>query len=205
MTYNAVQLVDYFCQNDNIMLSKMNPKISVIFLAVFAVAMTRLIPHWPNVTAVAAIAIFGGATLKNSFSAVIIPLTAIFFSDLIINNTFYSAYYEGFVLFGDSAAWIYSAFILMTVIAHFSIKSFKSAPIVSTTLISTLLFFVLTNIGAWLSSPFYTQDVAGLILAFEAGLPFVLNSLLGNLFFVGLFFYGYSVVTEKKTQWLFVK
>ena len=65
----------------------MNPKISVIFLAVFAVAMTRLIPHWPNVTAVAAIAIFGGATLKNSFSAVIIPLTAIFFSDLIINNS----------------------------------------------------------------------------------------------------------------------
>lgn len=187
------------------MLSKMNPKFSVIFITVFAVAMTRLIPHWPNVTAVAAIAIFGGATLRNSFAAVLIPLTAIFFSDLIINNTFYSGYYEGFVLFGNSAAWIYAAFILMTVIAHFSIKSFKALPIVSTTALSTILFFVLTNIGAWLSSPFYAQDLGGLMLALEAGLPFVLNSLLGNFFFVGVFFYGYSVATEKKVQWLFVK
>ncbi|MGB0805227.1 MAG: DUF6580 family putative transport protein [Salibacteraceae bacterium] len=183
----------------------MNPKISIIFLTVFAVAMTRLIPHWPNVTAVAAVAIFGGATLRNSLSAVLIPLTAIFFSDLIINNTVYSAYYEGFVLFGNSAAWIYAGFILMTVMSHFTIKSFKATPIISTTVLSTLLFFVLTNIGAWLSSPFYAQDVSGLLLAFEAGLPFVLNSLLGNLFFVGVFFYGYSLATEKKVQWLFVK
>lgn len=188
-----------------IMLSKMNPKVSVIFLTVFAVAMTRLIPHWPNVTAVAAVAIFGGATLRNSLQAVLIPVTAIFFSDLIINNTFYSAYYEGFVLFGDSAAWIYSAFILMTVLSHFTIKSFKATPIVSTTVLSTILFFFLTNTGAWLSSPFYSKDLTGLLTAYEAGLPFVLNSLLGNLFFVGIFFYTYSVASEKKVQWLFTK
>ncbi len=183
----------------------MNPKISIIFITVFAVAMSRLIPHWPNVTAVAAIAIFGGATLRNSFAAVLVPISAIFLSDLIINNTFYSAYYEGFVLFGDSAGWIYGAFILMTVLAHFSIKSFKVAAIISTTVLSTLLFFFLTNTGAWLSSPFYVKDASGLLLAYEAGLPFLLNSLLGNLFFVGVFFYGYSFVTEKKAQWLLAK
>lgn len=187
------------------MLSKMNPKISIIFITVFAVAMSRLLPHWPNVTAVAAVAIFGGAMLRNSFAAVLIPLSAIFFSDLIINNVFYSEYYNGFVLFGHSAGWIYAAFILMAVIAHFSIKSFKALPIISTTVLSTFLFFVLTNTGAWMFSPFYSQDMAGLLLAFEAGLPFLLNSLLGNLFFVGVFFYGYSIATEKQVKWLFVK
>ena len=168
-------------------------------------AMSRLLPHWPNVTAVAAIAIFGGATLRNSLAAVLIPLTAIFFSDLIINNIFYSEYYNGFVLFGDSAGWIYASFILMAVIAHFGIKNFKALPIVSTTVLSTFLFFVLTNIGAWMISPFYSQDMAGLLLAFEAGLPFLLNSLLGNVFFVGVFFYAYSLAMEKNVQWLFVK
>lgn len=183
----------------------MNPKVSIIFLSVFAIGMSRLIPHWPNVTAVAAAAIFGGAALRNSLSAVLIPVLAIFFSDLIINNTVYSSYYEGFVLFGNSAGWIYAGFILMTVIAHFGIKSFKVAPIVSTTVISTLLFFILTNTGAWMSSPFYSQDMSGLLLAYEAGLPFLLNSLLGNLFFVGVFFYGYSKAVERNVQWLTIK
>lgn len=187
------------------MLSKMNPKVSIIFITVFAVAMSRLIPHWPNVTAVAAVAIFGGATLRNSLAAILIPVSAIFLSDLIINNTFYSAYYEGFVLFGDSAGWIYASFILMAVIAHFSIKSFKALPIVATTVVSTVLFFLLTNTGAWLSSPFYTKDLSGLLMAYEAGLPFVLNSLLGNLFFVGVFFYGYAKAVEKNVQWIAVK
>jgi hypothetical protein len=187
------------------MLSKMNPKFSVIFFAVFAVAMTRIIPHWPNVTAVAAIAIFGGATLRNSLAAVLLPLTAIFFSDLIINNVFYAEYYDSFVLFGTSSGWIYAAFILMTVISHFSIKSFKTGRIISVTALSTILFYVLTNFGAWLYSPMYTQDMSGLMLALEAGLPFVLNSLLSNLFFVGVFFYGYSLATEKKVTWLFAK
>ena len=93
----------------------------------------------------------------------------------------------------------------MTVLAHFSIKSFKVSSILGTTIVSTILFFVLTNTGAWLANPFYTQDFSGLLLAFEAGLPFALNSLLGNLFFVGVFFYGYSIVLEKKVQWLFVR
>ena len=187
------------------MLSKMSPKISIIFFTVFAVAMSRIIPHWPNVTAVAAMAIFGGATLRNSFAAVLIPLSAIFFSDLIINNVFYAEYYDSFVFFGASAGWIYAAFILMTVLSHLTIKSFKVTPIISTTVLSTILFFGLTNFGTWLHSPFYTQDMAGLLLAFEAGIPFVLNSLFSNLFFAGLFFYGYSVATEKKVEWLFVK
>lgn len=183
----------------------MNPKVSIIFITVFAVAMSRLIPHWPNVTAVAAIAIFGGATLRNSVAAILIPVSAIFLSDLIINNTFYSAYYDGFVLFGNSAGWIYGAFILMTVIAHFGIKAFKVSSILSVTVLSTLLFFFLTNTGSWLSSPLYVQDASGLLLAYEAGLPFLLNSLLGNLFFVGVFFYGYSFVVEKNTQKAIIK
>lgn len=187
------------------MITKMNTKAPIIFVAIFMVAMSRLIPHWPNVTAVAAIAIFGGATLRNSFWAILIPLLAIFLSDLIINNIFYSAYYYNqFVLFGNSAAWIYAAYILITVSGHYLITSFKIGNIFSTTLFCTLLFFLLTNTGSWLGSPFYTQDFSGLLLSFEAGLPFAINSLLGNLFFVGVFFYGYALLWQKKTKWIFI-
>jgi len=186
-------------------MSKMNPKISILFIAVFAIAMSRLMPHWPNFTAVGAAAIFGGATIRKSWVAILIPLSAIFVSDLIINNLFYSAYYDGFVLFGASASWIYAGFILMTVMAHFSIKSFKSLPIIGTAVAGSTIFFVLTNFGAWIGNPLYTQDAAGLLMAYEAGLPFVLNSMFANVLFSGMLFGAYYVALEQKTEWLFVK
>lgn len=188
-----------------IMLSKMNPKISILFIAVFAVAMTRLIPHWPNFTAVGAIAIFGGAAFKNSFKAILIPLAAIFISDLIINNVLYSAYYEGFVFFGNSAAWIYSGFILMAVIAHFSINNFKALPIIGSAVFGSFIFYGLTNFGAWMYNPLYSQDMSGLLVAYEAGLPFLLNSMFANILFSGVLFSAYYVATEKEVSWLFVK
>jgi len=187
------------------MMSKMNPKASIIFITILLVAMTRIIPHWPNVTAVGAIAIFGGATLRNSWSAILVPLAAIFISDLLINNIFYSAYYEGFVFFGQASAWIYSAFILMAVMAHFSITSFKALPIIGTALSGSVLFFALTNFGAWMGSPIYSQDVSGLMFAYEAGLPFLLNSMIANILFSGVLFGSYYAAMEKKVQWLFAK
>ena len=187
------------------MMSKINPKISILFIAVFAIAMTRLIPHWPNFTAVGAAAIFGAATIRKSWVAILIPLSAIFISDLIINNVFYSAYYEGFVFFGESSSWIYAAFILMAVLAHFSIKSFKALPIVGTAVAGSVLFFALTNLGVWIGSPIYTQNMAGLLMAYEAGLPFLLNSMFANVLFSGVFFGAYYVTLEQKASWLFIK
>lgn len=186
-------------------MDKLNPKVSIIFISVFVLALSRIMPHWPNFTAIGAAAIFGGAMIKNSYQAVLVPIIALFISDLIINNTIYSGYYEGFVLFGQSSTWIYASFILMSVIAHFSIKGFKVAPILGNVLISTLLFFVLTNFGAWLGSTMYTKDISGLLLAFEAGLPFVLNSLFANLLFSGVLFGAYYIALEKKLTWLFIK
>lgn len=183
----------------------MSPKISILFIAVFAVAMSRLIPHWPNFTAVGAAAIFGGASIRKSWVAILIPLSAIFVSDLIINNVFYNAYYEGFVLFGQSSSWIYAGLILMTVLAHFSISSFNALPIVGTAVAGSVLFFALTNYGVWIGNPLYTQDASGLVMAYEAGLPFLLNSMFANVLFSGVFFGAYYVALEQKTTWLFVK
>ena len=183
----------------------MNPKISILFVTIFVVAMTRLLPHWPNFTAVGAIAIFGGATIKNSWKAVIIPLVAIFLSDLLINNIFYSSYYDGFVFFGQASSWIYASFIFMTTIAHVSIKSFKIAPILGTAITGSILFFVLTNLGAWIGNPLYSQNASGLLMAYEAGVPFLLNSMFANVLFSGILFGSYYVAVEKQVTWIFTK
>jgi hypothetical protein len=187
------------------MLLKMNLKSSVLFVTILAVALTRLIPHWPNFTAVGAIAIFSGAVLTKSNRAILLPLIAIFISDLLINNILYSAYYEGFVFFGESSPWVYSSLILMAVLSHFSLKNLNVISIFGVVLSGSLLFFIITNFGAWMGNPLYTQDINGLLIAYEAGLPFFLNSILGNLFFSAVLFGLYHYATVSNLKWAFIK
>lgn len=186
-------------------MEKLSPKLSVVFSAIFVVALTRLIPHPPNMTALGAVAIFGGAVISNSRLAILIPLVALFLSDLIINNVVYHAYYDSFVFFGGSAGWIYASFILMAVVSHYVIKNINATNVALATVISTLLFFFITNTGVWTSSPMYSKDISGWFLAIEAGLPFLLNSLIANAIVVPLLFWGYSKALERKVEWLFIK
>ncbi len=51
---------------------------------IFAAAMSRLVPHAPNFTAVGAIALFGGATFEKRWCAVTVPLVAMVISDLLL-------------------------------------------------------------------------------------------------------------------------
>lgn len=187
------------------MMDKINPKVSVIFLAIFAVAMTRFLPHPPNFTAVGAAAIFGGAVFSKSWKAILVPLAALFLSNLIINNTLYSAYYEGFSLLSAGSLWVYAAIILLSILAHVFIKAFNITSIASVTIGGTALFFLLTNLGVWIGNPMYAQNVEGLMACYIAGLPFALNSLLGNIVFVSVLFGAYNYVAKKELAWAVIK
>ena len=74
-----------------------NRNIALVLLIVLAIS-TRLIPHYPNFTAVGAAAIFGGAMFKNSFKAFLIPIAALFLSDIILNNIVYSVFCIGRII-----------------------------------------------------------------------------------------------------------
>ena len=51
---------------------------------IFALALFRLLPHWPNVSPVAAMALFGGAYYIDKRLAFIVPFLALFLSDLFL-------------------------------------------------------------------------------------------------------------------------
>ncbi len=60
------------------------PRFSVIITAILLGALMRLVPHWPNFTPVAAIALFGGAYISRKYLAFIIPIAAMLISDLFL-------------------------------------------------------------------------------------------------------------------------
>ena len=146
--------------------------ITIISLIALAVA-SRFLPHPPNFTPITAIALFSGAYLGNKKIALLIPIVAMIISDLILGL-------HGTILF------VYGAFAL-TVFLGFWIKNKISlSTVIGMGLASSVLFFIITNLGSWWA--FYPHTIDGLTSAYTLAIPFFRNSLLGNLIYIPALF-----------------
>lgn len=144
--------------------------ILLVLLGVFA----RLLPHPANVAPIAAIALFGSLYLPRRL-ALILPLVAVFLSDLIIG--FYSI---------PIMIVVYSSFLLTGAIGLWIRKHITFAHIVGGTLIASTLFFLTTNAAVWAFGTMYPKTIAGLFESYQNAIPFFRNSVIGDLFFVGI-------------------
>jgi hypothetical protein len=191
-----------FAQNRIQMNSNKVLSLFALFGVVMIIAFTRLIPHPPNLTALGGIAILGGAMYKNGFKALLIPLAALFVSDLVLNNTIYSGYFEGFTLFTEGAIFIYSGFVGMALVGRFLLQKWSIGNALSSAVLGSAIFYLMTNFGAWYGNPLYTQDLSGLMTAYAAGAPFFPNTLLGTTVSLLLLNAGFKWVSNNKPEWL---
>ena len=67
-----------------------NPRFIAVVIMVFAGAAMRLIPHPPNFAPIAAMALFGGAHFIQKRTAFMVPLLAMFMSDLVIAGGYHA-------------------------------------------------------------------------------------------------------------------
>ncbi len=162
--------------------------ILLVISLILAAAASRLLPHWPNFVPVGAMALFGAAALPKRWLAIIVPVLAFYLSDLILNNTLYAEYYEGF--HWGMNYWTSGAIVLMVVLGMGLLRNTKFSwlKVGGAAISATLVFFLITNFGVWASGMMYPKSGAGLVAAYTAGLPFLLNSLLANLLFSGVLF-----------------
>lgn len=153
--------------------------LSILIIITFAVIL-RLLPHPPNVAPIAAMALFGGAYLDRKY-ALLVPITAMFVSDLFLG-------------FHNTILFVYGSFLLTGVIGLW-LKSHRNVqPIALGSLASSMLFFLITNFGVWLVGGLYPKTLSGLIQSYVMALPFFRNTIIGDLFYSGLFFGGYELV-----------
>lgn len=149
-----------------------------IFMIISGVV-ARLLPHLPNFTPIAATALFGGVYLKKRY-ALIIPLAAMFISDIFIG-------------FHSMMPYVYGSFVLTGLIGMY-LRTHKNVQNVSAAaLVSSILFFLITNFGVW-AGGMYTRDLSGLWQSYVMAIPFFKNTLLGDLFYTGAFFGAYELV-----------
>lgn len=163
----------------------------VLFAICFA---GRLLPHPPNATPVAAVALFAGFFFRNRVVAFAIPTLGMLASDLIIGT------YNWRLM-----CTIYIA-LLVPVLLKKVVGNLKPHRIGLCSIAGSLLFFVATNLGVWVFTSHYTKDLAGIGACFAAAIPFLKYTVIGDLFWNTVFFGTYrcatSGVTNRCGNWL---
>ena len=153
-------------------------------------ALSRLLPHPPNFSPVEAIALFGGAYFAKRHAAVWVPLAAMFLSDLALGLVNGGIYWNYFLSAGYLLVYLC---IALSAVLGFGLRGrVGAARVFGYSLLGSVLFFLVTNFGAWLGSSTYPQTGAGLVAAYVAGIPFFQWTVLGTLFYSALLFGSFA-------------
>lgn len=173
-------------------MSKPTTNLIVASLLIAVGIIARIIPHPANFAPIGAVALFGGIYLTRRY-AMILPLVAMFISDIFI----------GFYTWQIMAS-VYVSFALTGLIGLWVRKNKKLSTVVGGTVLGSILFFLITNFFVWAFGAMYAHDFSGLTQSYIMAIPFFRNSLLGDLFYVGLLVgtyetIGYFILRKKAT------
>lgn len=146
----------------------------LVILGVFS----RVMVHTPQFTALLAISMFAGLYLSRR-KALIIPLIVMMITDLILG-------------FHDTMIYTWGSIVLISLMGVW-LKNHKNLlNVFAGSLASALIFFVITNFGAWLS--LYPRTWAGFAECYTLAVPFFRSTLLSTI--------GYSLVLYVAYEWM---
>ena len=138
-------------------------------------ALGRLLPHPPNVTPVGSSSLFAGARV-NGWMAYLLPILVMAVTDPLVGG------------YTRSTPVIYLCFLISVWLGRRVRNTDSAMRIGSVCLLSSLQFFVLTNLSTWMMGTMYAKSAAGLATCYVAALPFFGATLAGDLFFTGAIF-----------------
>lgn len=132
----------------------------------FISTLLRLIPHPPNITPIGGISILSGVYLRG-YLRYLLPIIPMILSDFLLG-------------FSSITLWVYLSFMTITLFTSLTKKTG-----VLTIGVSSLIFFGLSNWGVW-SLGGYGYTLEGLLLCYTLALPFLVNTLVGDLVYTKL-------------------
>jgi hypothetical protein len=160
------------------------------FLVVAVAVLSRFIPHYPNMTAVGALAVYSGFAGRPRWMGFGFVMTALLFTDWILG-------------FHNTMFYTYGAWILVSVVSSFGLRQFSWVKLMGMGLLSASVFFVISNFGFWMTGILYPKTAQGLLECYLAAVPFFENQLVGDIAFsLGLFAVHFAI--EKLTEFQLV-
>ena len=162
----------------------------LLLLIIVITATTRLIPHPPNFTPIIAICLFSGAFFKNRIVAFVVPLGAMIISDLFLglHVTLY---------------WVYGSVLLVVILGILLNDKINLKRYLLAGFGGSILFFIITNFGVWITSSFYPKNLYGIIYCYIMALPFFVNTLISSLLYISVMFGFYNLVKNNFSEYIF--
>ena len=119
----------------------------------------------------------------------LIPISIMLISDLILGYSINLA--------------VYISFMIMVCCGFFLQQNQNGLRIINITILGSLIFFIVTNLSVFLTSSLYPKSIIGLLECYTLAIPFFLNTIIGNIIYSLIMFYGFNAIKSKiliKTQ-----
>ncbi|MBK6274281.1 MAG: hypothetical protein IPF58_06020 [Saprospirales bacterium] len=170
----------------------MNAKSKQTLLAIILILLgvvLRLLELIPNFSPVTAIALLGGAYLLDKRWSIIIPVASLFISDILLG------YKNNYPFFHNTIFFVYISYIIIAFLG-WKLRSEKVnyLQVGGFAMVSSLLFFIISNFGVWIVGTLYERNLAGLVNCFDMAIPFYKYTFLGDVVYTLLFFVVFNVI-----------
>lgn len=171
-------------------------------LMVIIASLYRIIPARPYGFAPQwALAIFGGAVIKDKKLAFFMPVLSMFISDLLYQGLFAAGlssiqgFYDG--------QWINYLLFASVTLFGFLIKRITVARVLAMSLIAPTYYFIVSNFLTWTGvGEFveYPKTWDGLMACYTAAIPFYKGSLAATVLFSGILFGSWYFIIRRQRK-----
>lgn len=152
----------------------------MILFIILGVA-TRLMPHLSQFTALLAVGLLAGIYLSYR-RALVVMLVTMLITDMILG-------------FHDTMLYTYGSMLIILGVGHFLKARKNLVNVISGSLVSAMIFFVVTNFGAWFT--LYPMSFDGLRECYINAIPFFRTTVASTV--------AYSAVIYVAYEWMVVR
>jgi len=149
----------------------------------FALSASRFIPHPPNFTSLIALSFYVPAFFGRKYLPAV--LFSFVFTDLIIG-------------FHKTTFFTWGSIVLIGYISRYFFKSFLTR--ISGALLGSIIFFIVTNFGVWLTG-IYGYSYSGLLSCYILAIPFFSYNLLSTIIFSSIIEITLKIFKTKKINY----
>lgn len=174
------------------MKKSLDARFGLITALILGAAAMRIIPHPPNFTPVAALALFGGARFDRKVWAFAVPLIAMLLSDSVLELITGQGFHSG----------MYAVYASFAIVVALGLWLHRHGGAVNTGLAAFAasgLFFLTTNFAVWLQPQpaLYPRTGAGLLACYTAAIPFFGPTLAGDLLYTAVLFGAFALAERR--------
>ena len=156
----------------------------------------RVVPHPPNLAPVGATAVMAGRTMPR-WAAILTVLVAMFLGDVLL------AWTRGYPIVNPTTPFVFAGFAIQALLGRALVRRRGGA--VAAAVLGACAFFVISNVGLWLTTDFYPRTPAGLSACFVAAIPYFERTLVGDVAWTIALSLAYAAIARKleaKRSWV---